>query len=232
MSAIHLTERQLRSKLLQLKIGDEFGRWEIIGVPVPTWRVNARQRFLAVTYRCRCKCGTEADKDAHGLINKDGQSCGCLRHDVISRERRTHGLSKTRLYRIRTMMIARCENENFPSHRNYGERGIKICDEWRNDAAVFVAWALANGYRDNLTIERKDNDLGYCPENCTWIPLADQASNTRQNRKLTAFGETKTLTAWSRDPRCIVTFRGLLDRANHPERGLVGEAMLTTARLK
>ncbi len=86
----------------------------------------------------------------------------------------------------------------------YGGRGITICDEWRAFAG-FQAWAMTSGYRDDLTIERKDVDGGYCPDNCEWILLPAQAENRQDTHRITAFGETKSRQAWTRDPRCVVS---------------------------
>lgn len=93
-----------------------------------------------------------------------------------------HGYSGTRLHRIWKAMRTRCNNPNFHSYRYYGALGIRVCDEW-NDFTAFRSWALANGYRDNLTIERKANALGYNPNNCTWVTLAEQSANRRFTKK-------------------------------------------------
>ncbi len=90
----------------------------------------------------------------------------------------THGGSKTRLYSIWKQMRTRCRNKNNPTYRYYGARGISICPEW-NDFSIFREWALNNGYSENLTIERVDNNKNYEPNNCTWIPRNQQFKNTR-----------------------------------------------------
>ena len=92
------------------------------------------------------------------------------------------GMSHTRLYRIWSQMIQRCHNPKSTGYAKYGEKGIAVCDAW-HEAYQFMGWALLNGYRDNLTVERINHKLGYYPENCTWIPLADQAMN--QGKKVT-----------------------------------------------
>lgn len=79
-------------------------------------------------------------------------------------------------------MIRRCENSKEPAYPNYGGRGIGICPEWRSSFVTFRDWALANGYAPGLTIDRKDNDLGYCPDNCRWATYAEQSRNYRRNR--------------------------------------------------
>jgi hypothetical protein len=109
-------------------------------------------------------------------------------------------------------MISRCENPNAAEYKNYGSRGILLCDEWRASFVVFRDWARANGYADDLTIERKDVNGNYEPANCTWIPLSKQGENTRKTLFLTAFGETKPAKRWSEDPRCVVSSYTLTDR--------------------
>lgn len=103
-----------------------------------------------------------------------------------------------RLYRIWVEMRRRCRAENRPAYANYGGRGIAVCAEWQ-DYEQFAQWALHNGYSDDLTIERKNVNAGYSPENCTWITRGEQARNRRNNRKLTCGGQTKTAAEWARE---------------------------------
>ena len=93
-------------------------------------------------------------------------------------------------------MRRRCGDPKDAGYRNYGERGITVCDEWVNDYAAFREWSNANGYADDLTIDRIDNDKGYSPDNCRWTTMKVQSNNTRVNHRVTYQGETHTLSEW------------------------------------
>jgi len=141
---------------------------------------------------CKCECGGTKVVRASHLKLGNVSSWGCIP------PRRTHGGSGSRLYVIWNAMKQRCFNANSPEYHLYGGRGITVCDEWRNSFEVFRDWALANGYRENLTIDRKDNDKGYCPDNCRWATAMQQANNTRKTRLLTYKGETRSVSEWAR----------------------------------
>lgn len=107
-----------------------------------------------------------------------------------------HGETKTRLHKIWESMLARCEYEKHPYFAYYGGRGIAVCEEWHN-YLIFRDWAINNGYSDNLTIDRVQNNDGYNPNNCRWATMKVQQNNKRNNRRLTWNGETKTVTEWA-----------------------------------
>lgn len=111
-----------------------------------------------------------------------------------------HGLSKTRIYRIWRLMKRRCYNQNSENYHRYGGRGIKVCDEWRNSFMNFYNWSMSNGYNDNLTLDRKDNDADYMPSNCRWATFKDQENNRGNfNIKITYDGKTQTLMQWAEE---------------------------------
>ena len=112
--------------------------------------------------------------------------------------RKSHGKQPARLYRIWSNMKNRCTNPNADNYSFYGGRGIKVCDEWRDDFIPFRDWAMANGYAVNLTLDRIDNDGNYEPSNCRWETHLHQCNNTRRNHLITFRGETHTIAEWSR----------------------------------
>lgn len=111
--------------------------------------------------------------------------------------------SKSPMFKTWEGMLYRCQDPRSKDFRRYGGRGIDVCQEWQ-DFWNFEKWAKANGYVPGRKIERINNDLGYNPGNCTFADAKQQARNRRNNRFLTAFGETKILSAWVEDPRCAV----------------------------
>ncbi|THD35699.1 MAG: hypothetical protein E7773_10150 [Sphingomonas sp.] len=89
--------------------------------------------------------------------------------------------TKHRTYTILKGMKQRCSDPNHRSYHRYGGRGIQVCDEWRKDFRAFQSWAINNGYADDLTIDRIDNDKGYSPENCQWVSQRAQSHNRHDN---------------------------------------------------
>ncbi len=104
-------------------------------------------------------------------------------------------MSKDRLFNIWSSMKHRCDDQENPAYHNYGGRGISYCEEWKL-SDNFFKWALANGYKKTLTLERIRVDEGYCPENCTWIPMSQQSRNTRKTIRLEINGVSKPLIEW------------------------------------
>ena len=150
-------------------------------------------------WKCKCVCGNEISISRNDLIRGRRKSCGCMKWTIASASHKKHGFHNTRLYRILQGMKQRCHNPNDKYYHNYGERGISVCKEWRNKETgiySFVEWALANGYADDLTIERIDVNGDYEPSNCCWIPRSEQPKNTRRSKRYTYNGMTKTLRDW------------------------------------
>lgn len=154
---------------------------------------------------CSCDCGQEKIVRRSNLVSQSVKSCGCLQREAGARNAPfaaaalvKHGMSNSRLDRILKGMVNRCCNQKSPAYKDYGARGIMICDEWAQDRATFFSWAAASGYAANLTIDRKDNDRGYSPDNCRWATKQEQSNNTRRNRTLSLGGVKKTIAQWAR----------------------------------
>jgi len=162
-----------------------------------------------VKWLFRCDCGKEVISDAHNVKQGNKKSCGCLGRESSANTGRqtikvaiaactTHGMSNTKLYTMWQNMKERCCKPNRKDSKHYYDKGITVCDEWLNSAKAFIDWALSNGYQEGLSIDRIENDKNYCPDNCRFIPLARQKSNTSQNHFITINGETNTVADWAR----------------------------------
>ena len=145
-------------------------------------------------WECICDCGNTTFVRGSNLKNGSVKSCGCRRKTV--KHTLTHNMSNTRLYREWAGMKRRCYTKSIKAYKNYGERGIEVCEAWKDSFEAFCEWALANGYSDDLTIERIDTNGNYCPENCTWIPLNQQQRNRRTSYFIEYNGQIKNLTDW------------------------------------
>ena len=148
---------------------------------------------------CKCDCGNNCVVNKGKLMRLHTKSCGCLRKEILSQgtQSTTHGLSKTRIYETWHHMKQRCYYEKSKRYSSYGGRGITICDEWKSDFKAFYDWAMANGYTDELTIDRIDVNGNYEPSNCRWITMKEQQRNTRANHHLTYKGETYCIAEWA-----------------------------------
>lgn len=170
--------------------GQRFGRWTVLE------RVGKRSGKL--TWLCRCDCGKTKSVVGTTLTRGRSRSCGCFRIDDLKARKTTHGeTNKTRLYSIWHNMLSRCRNPKNKNYKDYGGRGITVCPEWENSYVAFRDWAYANGYSDDLSIDRINNDKGYNPDNCRWATVTEQTNNRRNVKQITFNGETHTIREWS-----------------------------------
>lgn len=144
-----------------------------------------------IIWLCKCDCGKMCEIPSSSLVSGNSKSCGCSR-------RKNGEIHNHRLYNIWRGMKNRCYNSSHMAYENYGGRGIEICEEWKNDFQTFYKWAVENGYSDNLTIDRINNDGNYEPNNCRWITQKEQCNNTRRNIYVTCDGKTNTISEWIR----------------------------------
>ena len=147
---------------------------------------------------CRCDCGKLTSVRGDHLRLGRIISCGCKNDE--NRQiglKYKHGMSNTRLFRIWKHMIERCGSPKCKDYRNYGGRGITVCKEWSTEFIKFYLWAIKNGYKDTLSIDRINCNGNYEPSNCRWVGDKEQANNTRRNHFVVVNGETHTVTEWS-----------------------------------
>jgi hypothetical protein len=130
----------------------------------------------------KCECGAEFKAITTQVKNGHTKSCGCLQKKKAAEAQTTHGLSRHPLYMTWKKMVSRCHSEKSSDYKYYGARGITVCDEWKNNFKDFYTWSLSNGYSEDLSIDRRDNDLGYAPSNCRWTTQSKQSQNTRTLR--------------------------------------------------
>jgi len=159
-------------------------------------RVESSPQGRAV-WKCQCDCGNTTYVRSGNLQSGAVKSCGrkCPLHKRFS----THKMTHTRLYQEWTGIKSRCVYSGSNKYKYYGARGISMCKEWEESFSTFAKWAMENGYADNLTIERRDYEGDYCPENCTWIPKSEQSRNTHNNLLLTYKGKTQILDDWCKE---------------------------------
>ena len=161
------------------RTGQKFGRLTLIE------RVE-NNKFNQVQWKCRCDCGKEVIVKAYSLTTGQTKSCGCLKkeQDFINIIKVKHKKCNTRLYNIWRDMKWRCNSPKSKRHKFYYDKGIKVCQEWQEDFMNFYDWAMANGYKDNLTLDRINNNGNYEPKNCRWATITEQNNNQSNNIRI------------------------------------------------
>ncbi len=172
--------------------GQKFGKLTV---------VSLHGRINRITYwLCECDCKDKTKKTINGADLKRGKtkSCGCVHIERMT----SHGMARTRIYKIYKGMKNRCYNIKSDDYDKYGGRGIIICEDWLGEEDGFVSfynWAINNRYSDDLTIDRIEVDGNYEPSNCRWSTPIEQCNNKRTNRPITINGEIKNLNEWARE---------------------------------
>lgn len=161
------------SKKIDLK-GQRFGRLVVIEQDLTSKRTK---------WICKCDCGNTKSVQATHLRSGATQACGCYHKEKAREANISHGLTKTSLHNRWKAIKQRCENVNDRKYRDYGARGITICEEWRS-FENFLQWSLENGYSEELELDRIDNDKGYYPDNCRWCKTIVNNHNRRITAKI------------------------------------------------
>lgn len=174
--------------------GRKFGR--LLVIKYAGKKGNKRKR---IAWLCKCDCGKQVEILGENLKQGISKSCGCYCIQRIKNKNTKHGFTKTRIFNIYIKIKERCLNEHSKAYKDYGGRGIVICNEWLGESGFinFKNWADKNGYSESLTIDRIDNNGNYEPSNCRWVDKKVQANNRRSNRKIKYNGMEKTIAEWS-----------------------------------
>ena len=193
------------SKRMELT-GQKFGRLTVIERSFV--KLDKKNSY----WLCVCDCGKPVIASRGSLTRNLTKSCGCYRNEAVgraSKEKATHGMSNSRIYRIWGGMKERCFRKKHMHYKSYGGRGITVCNKWL-EFPEFYKWALSAGYADDLTIDRVDTNGNYCPDNCRWVTQMEQMNNTRFN--IYVSGEL-TLSEFSRKYEIPVSSVRLLQKA-------------------
>lgn len=158
---------------------------------------RAKNRGHNTYWLCQCECGNFREAQASNLKMGTANSCGCDTREKIIKATTKHNETKTRLYSVWSNMKQRCYNKKQIMYKYYGAKGIIVCDEWKNNYEAFRDWAFANGYGNNLTIDRINVNGNYEPSNCRWISNFEQQHNKSNNRFITYNYETHCISEWA-----------------------------------
>jgi hypothetical protein len=178
------------------RTGQRFGRLTVMErVPKPAGSKSRKAYWL-----CQCDCGGEAIVASDKLVTGETRSCGCLKIETsiknihgVCKQRAPYSDERRRLHSVYRNMKERCNNPKCPNYKNYGGNGVRVCDVWASSFEAFFSWAIENGYRIGLSIDRINVDGNYDPSNCRWATREEQANNKRNTIYVDYHGNTITL---------------------------------------
>lgn len=213
--------------------GIKFGRLEPFEL---SYLDDKKQAF----WKCYCDCDNGKPKEerkvhikmAKYLLSGDTKSCGCLKKEHLKIVRNTEKEGNVREHTKKedytkpfykdlrnnwNTLINRCHNKNYKGYKNYGAKGIYLCDEWRYDFYTFYNWSIENGYQKGYTLDRLGNN--YNPESCEWVDKSTNCGSTKNGTQITIRKKTQTAAAWAKETACEVTASTILDRYKKGIRG-------------
>jgi hypothetical protein len=177
-----------RGMTVKDRAGEKYGRLTVL-LRAPN-KVEPSGAVRAM-WKCVCECGNSLTVSGHALSKGHTKSCGCL----MKEKEPKHGMARTLAYRRWVSMVQRCTNPNNPRFKDYGGRGITVCDQWRDFSSFIADVGMPE---PGKTLDRIDNDRGYEPGNVRWATLEEQQNNRRVNTRLTYQGQTLTVAEWGR----------------------------------
>jgi len=190
--------------------GRRFGNYTVI-------EYSHKDKLGKIYWLCECECGIKKSVCGSKLKSGHTKSCGCYNRKRASIAKTIHNDNRKgkrkRLYVIWFNIKQRCCNPKATSYPRYGKKGIAVCEEWKNNYLNFKSWALSNGYKDDLTIDRIDSKGNYEPLNCRWVTCKDQSRNTSRNRLFESNGKKRCLSEWRE--LLNLNYGTILYRINH-----------------
>jgi len=166
---------------MKTMVGKTFNQLTIIA------RSDPKRKTGRTMWLCQCTCGNKLEAEGYKIRSGHTKSCGCR----LGKNLYKHGQYKTKIYTIWQAMKSRCFSKNGANYKNYGGRGIGVCDEWLNFEGFKKD--MGDSYKENLELDRIDNNGKYCKENCRWTTRKVQCNNTRVNAMVNYYGKKMTV---------------------------------------
>lgn len=176
-------------KTIDIGVGDRYSKLTVISGPY----LIKRRRYVDV----KCDCGQVKTVKIYHLKDGNTKSCGCYIRGLTSDRNYLHGISGHPIHKVWSGMIQRCFNPKNRAFKNYGGRGVTVCEEWKNDFKAFYDWAIKNGWAKGLEIDRENNNGIYEPGNCRWVTRKVNSNNRRCSHIIEFNGQSKTAKEWA-----------------------------------
>lgn len=190
------------------KVGDVINGWKII--EIFTKNIGSQNIQIA---KIKSVIGKLKEREVRLTLLTNRQiGWADNRNYSKNNSQKSHGLARHKLYNVHKSMIHRCYDDKSISYKNYGNKGIRVCEEWLNNFQSYYDWCIENGWKEGLVIDRTDGTKDYCPENCRVVTRYENNKNKAITILIDAFGEIKTANEWSLDSRCKTSYQSLVYR--------------------